>query len=164
VPTIDSPGKLIESAGAIAHEAQFQISHGRLQRGMALMAAFAATVSAFEAWTQHTRGAFANRWMWTPVVLAPPLVLAAGIGLVDRRAAETALPIASLAMIADGMVGFALHVRGIQRLPGGFKLGTYHISMGPPLFAPLLLTSAGVLGVLAALLRPEDLRLEAWQP
>jgi len=140
-----------------AAEAARQISHGRLQRGMAVLAAFAAAVSGFEAWTQHTRGAFANRWMWTPIVLTPPLVLAAGAGLVNRRAAETALPLTSLAMLADGVIGFALHLRGIQRMPGGYKLGTYNVTMGPPLFAPLLLTSAGLLGILAAFLRPEEL-------
>jgi len=153
-------GSLSEWAGMAAgllEEAQRQIAHGRLQRGMALMAAFAAAVSGFEAWTQHTRGAFANRWMWTPVLLTPPLVAAAGAGVVNRRAAQTALPILSAAMFADGVVGFALHVRGIRRLPGGFKLGAYNVSMGPPLFAPLLLTSAGILGMLTALLQPEEL-------
>ncbi len=140
-----------------AREAEYQISHGRLQRGMAILAGFAAAVSGFEAWTQHVRGAFTNRWMWTPVALTPPLVLAAGAGLFSRQAARTVLPLTSAAMFADGVVGFALHVRGINRMAGGFKLGTYNVTMGPPLFAPLLLTSAGILGVLAAVMRPEEL-------
>jgi hypothetical protein len=153
-------GALSQGAGMAAgllEEAQRQVGHGRLQRGMALMAAFAAAVSGFEAWTQHTRGAFANRWMWTPVLLTPPLVAAAAAGVASRRAAQTALPILSAAMLADGVVGFALHIRGVRRLPGGFKLGAYNVAMGPPLFAPLLLTSAGMLGLLAALLQPEEL-------
>ncbi len=150
-------GQWLGGAAAVAVEARRQISHGRLQRVMALMAAFAAAVSGFEAWAQHTRGAFANRWMWTPVVLTPPLALAAGAGMVSRRAAETALPVVSAAMFADGVIGFALHLRGVRRLPGGFKFGVYNVTMGPPVFAPLLLTSAGILGILAALLRPEEL-------
>jgi hypothetical protein len=152
-------GGFVETTTAVAREAGEQVSHGRLQRVMALMATFAAIVSGFEAWTQHTRGAFTNRWMWTPIILTPPVALAAGAAMVSRRAARTLLPLASLGYLADGVIGFALHLRGVQRMPGGYRLGTYNVTMGPPLFAPLLLTSAGVLGVLAAFLRPEELRL-----
>jgi hypothetical protein len=154
-----SLGGLVETTTNVAREARDQVGHGRLQRVMALMAAFAAIVSGFEAWTQHTRGAFTNRWMWTPIALTPPVAMAAGAAMVSRRAARTLLPLASLGYLADGIVGFALHIRGVRRLPGGYRLGTYNVTMGPPLFAPLLLTSAGILGVLAAFLRPEELRL-----
>lgn len=143
-------------------EVRYQVSQGRLQRTMAVMAAFAAIVSGFEAYIQHMRGAF-NHWlMWTPVILTPPTVLAAFAAVFDRRAAHTILPWLSLATLVDGVVGFIFHLRGVGRMPGGFKLATYNITMGPPLFAPLLLTSVGVLGVLAALLRRE--RLGKWVP
>ncbi|MBX6343272.1 MAG: hypothetical protein IRY97_12495, partial [Thermomicrobiaceae bacterium] len=57
--------------------------------------------------------------------------------------------------LLDGVLGFALHVRGIRRLPGGFRLGQYNVVMGPPIFAPLLMCTVGLAGGLASLLRPE---------
>lgn len=139
--------------------AEREIRQGRLQRTMALLSAFAAIVSGFEAAIQHNRGAFRDWLMWTPVALTPPTVLVAGAALVSRRAARALLPWTSLAMLVDGVVGFGLHVRGVNRLPGGFKMGSYNITMGPPMFAPLLLTTVGVLGLLAAFLRPEEVHL-----
>src|SRR5204863_9203828 len=58
--------------------------------------------------------------------------------------------------------GFAYHLRGIGRLPGGWRLGQYNVVMGPPIFAPLLTCSVGVLGLLAALLRRELPSLPPW--
>ncbi len=120
---------------------------------MALMTAFAAVVSGFEAYTQHLRGAYSHWLMWTPVWLTPPTVAA----LVSERAARLVLPVTALASLADGIVGFVFHIRGIQRLPGGLRLGRYNIVMGPPVFAPLLMCTVGVVGALASLLRRERL-------
>jgi hypothetical protein len=53
----------------------------------------------------------------------------------------------------DGLLGFLLHLQGIQRMPGGFRNLQFNFTMGPPLFAPLLFSSVGLLGFLAALLR-----------
>ncbi len=138
--------------------ARREIRQGRFQRSMSITAAFAAIVSGFEAFMQHERGAFSNRWMWTPVWLTPPMVLTAAAALFSKRAAETLLPVSSAASLVDGVIGFGLHLRGIRRMPGGFKLGQYNVVMGPPIFAPLLLSSVGVLGLLASLLRRERLQ------
>jgi hypothetical protein len=134
--------------------ARAEIRQGRFQRMMAITAAFSAIVSGFETYMQHTRGAFRDRWMWTPIWLTPPMVVAAAAAVVSQRAARRLLPIVSLATLVDGVIGFYYHVRGIRRMPGGFKLGQYNIVMGPPIFAPLLVCSVGVLGGLASLLRP----------
>ncbi len=142
--------------------ARQEIRRGRFERTMAVIAAFSALVSGFEAYVQHQRGAFRNRWMWTPVGLVPPVVLAAGAALVSRKAAHRALPIVSLASLVDGAIGFFYHLRGIARLPGGYRLGQYNIVMGPPIFAPLLMSIVGILGLLASWLRPE--RLEDLKP
>jgi hypothetical protein len=131
---------------------------------MALMTAFAAVVSGFEAYSQHLRGAFSHPLMWTPVWLTPPATLAAVAALVSERAARWLLPLTALASLVDGLVGFVFHLRGIQRMPGGFRLGRYNVVMGPPVFAPLLMCTVGVLGVLAGMLRRErlaDLRPDA---
>lgn len=131
-----------------------EIRDGRFRRVMALMAAFAAIVSGFEAFVQHRRGAFADPLMWTPVVLMPPTAAGALVVVASDRGTRVLLPMLSVASIADGMIGFLLHLRGIRGMPGGFRLGQYNVVMGPPVFAPLLMSSVGVLGLLATALRP----------
>jgi hypothetical protein len=138
--------------------ARREIREGRFQRTMALLAAFAAIVSGFEAYAQHLRGAFRHWLMWTPVALTLPTVVAASVALFSERVARTLLPVVSLISIADGVIGFIFHVRGIQALPGGFRLGQYNIVIGPPLFAPLLVCIVGILGLFASLLRRQSAR------
>jgi hypothetical protein len=142
----------------LAHElalARAEIRQGRFERSMALMTAFAAIVSGWEAYAQHLRGAFSHWLMWTPVGLTPPTVLAAFGALASERVARRVLPALALASFADGVVGFVFHLRGIGRMPGGWKLGQYNVVMGPPIFAPLLTCTVGVVGLLAGLLRRE---------
>jgi hypothetical protein len=144
----------------LAREAKLarkEIRQGRFQRSMAIIAAGSAVVSGYETYMQHLRGAFRNRLMWTPIWLTPPMAAAAGAAVVSERAARKLLPLISLATLADGVIGFVYHVRGIRRMPGGFKLGQYNIVMGPPIFAPLLVCIVGVLGTLASFLRRERL-------
>ena len=146
-------------ATSVAREislARTEIRVGRFERSMALMAAFAAIVSGWEAYAQHMRGAFSHWLMWTPVGLTPPTILAAIGALVSQRVARYVLPVVALVSLVDGMVGFVFHLRGISRMPGGWKVGQYNIVMGPPIFAPLLTCTVGVLGLLAGLLRPEE--------
>jgi len=147
----------MESLLSEVEVARREIREGRFQRSMALVTAFAAIVSGFEAYMQHQRGAFANRWMWTPVGLTVPVGLAAAGALFSKRIARSFLPVISLVSLLDGAIGFGLHVRGIQRLPGGFKIGQYNVVMGPPVFAPLLLSIVGILGLTASFLRREIL-------
>jgi hypothetical protein len=139
--------------------ARRELRQGRFDRSMALLTAFAALVSGWEAYAQHLRGAFAHWLMWTPVLLAPPTVVTGLGGLVSRRIAHRVLPLLAFVSLCDGVVGFVFHVRGIQRLPGGFRLGRYNLVIGPPVFAPLLTCMVGVLGLLAGLLRHERLHL-----
>lgn len=138
-----------------ARLARKEIRQGRFERSMALVTGFAALVSGVEAYMQHQRGAFKDPFMWTPVALTPPTLLAAAAALVKPTAARGPLRLLSFAWLADGVVGTALHVRGIGRLPGGFKLGQYNVVIGPPIFAPLLTAMVGVLGFCGSLLRPE---------
>ena len=141
--------------------AEREIREGRFQRSMALIAAFSAIVSGFEAYVQHQRGAF-NHWlMWTPVWLTPPTALVSAIALVSERVARRVLPVIALVSLADGVIGFWYHLRGIGKLPGGWKLGQYNIVMGPPIFAPLLTCMVGLLAGLAGLLRRERFDLPA---
>jgi hypothetical protein len=152
---------LVFDAGREIALAEREIREGRFQRSMALIAAFSAIVSGFEAYVQHQRGAF-NHWlMWTPVWLTPPTALVSAAALVSERVARRVLPVIALVSLADGVIGFWYHLRGIGKLPGGWKLGQYNIVMGPPIFAPLLTGMVGLLAGLAGLLRRERLDLPA---
>ncbi len=146
------PRRVIAEAELAAEE----VETGHFQRSLSLITAFSAIVSGFEAYIQHQRGAFDNWLMWTPVWLTPPTVLVAAGALISKRVARWALPVVAAISFVDGVVGFGYHLRGIARLPGGWKLGQYNIVMGPPVFAPLLTCLVGVLGGIAAFLRREQ--------
>src|SRR5438105_3453970 len=140
------------------HLARQDVRQGRFQRSLSLVAATSAIVSGFEAYVQHSRGDFQDPLMWTPVWLTPPTVAAAGAALVSERAARTVLPAVSMVSLADGVIGFYSHLRGIERMPCGFRLGQYNVVMGAPIFAPLLVGMVGVTGLIASILRPETSR------
>jgi hypothetical protein len=133
--------------------ARKEIRQGNFQRSMAAVTGLSAVASGFEAYVQHRRGAFSHWLMWTPVVLTPPTVVMSGAALVSEKAARTALPFLSAVTLADGVIGFLYHLRGIRRMPGGFSVGQYNVVMGPPIFAPLLTCTVGVAGLLTGLLR-----------
>ncbi len=141
---------------ALERVSRSEIAHGRLQRSMALVGAGAALVSGVEAYVQHCRGNFESRWMWTPVWLTPPAVAAGVAAALNAKAARTVLPAVAAVSVADGVVGFGLHLRGIRRLPGGFGAGQYNLVMGPPIFAPLLLCVVGAIGLFASGSRREE--------
>lgn len=128
---------------------------GRMQRTMALLTAAGSAVTAAEIYLEHDRAGFGNRVMWWPVVLGPVGVAAGIAGACGQRAAHTVLPVVSAAIAANGLQGTYLHVRGIAQKPGGWAMARYNVEMGPPLFAPLMMTMVGGMGLLAALLRRE---------
>jgi len=131
------------------------VREGRFQKQMAIATAISAFFSGFEAWYSHYKNNFRYKAQWTPVVVAP-MLMAAGIAAVKSpRAAHTWLPALSAVAIVDGAIGFGYHARGVMRRPGGLKKPVYNIIYGPPLFAPLLFAAAGLLGLLASLLRRE---------
>ena len=131
------------------------VEHGRFERILSGLTAAGALVTAAEIWMEHDRASFGNRMMWVPVALGPIGAAAGVAGVFSRRAAKTALPLASAAIVANGLQGTYLHVRGIAQRPGGWRLARYNAEMGPPLFAPLLVTMVGGMGLLAAVLRRE---------
>lgn len=128
---------------------------GRMQKTLGLAAAAAAPPLAFEIYLEHEKGSFADPWMWTPIVLAPPLAAAGIAAAFSPRVARTALPAVSALYVLDGVVGLLTHVRGIHRRPGGFRETAYNLVMGPPLLAPGALLAIGALGLLAPLMERE---------
>jgi hypothetical protein len=131
------------------------VEHGRFERTLSGLTAAGALVTAAEIWLEHDRASFGNRMMWLPVALGPVGAAAGVAGVASRRMAKTALPLASAAIVLNGLQGTYLHVRGIAQRPGGWRLARYNAEMGPPLFAPLLVTMVGGMGLIAAVLRRE---------
>jgi hypothetical protein len=131
------------------------IEHGRFERMLSGLSAIAAVVTGLEIYFEHDRASFGNRWMWLPIALTPPMAAAGIAGIFSRRAAKTALPAVSTLVVANGLQGTYLHVRGMMRKPGGLSQALYNIEMGPPLLAPLLVTVVGGMGLLASILRRE---------
>ena len=131
------------------------IETGRFERGLSALTAAGALVTAAEIFFEHDSASFGNKMMWVPVALGPVGAAAGIAGVCSRRMAKTALPVASAAIVANGLQGFFLHARGIAQKPGGWSNARYNMEMGPPLLAPLLVTVVGGMGLLAAILRRE---------
>ena len=132
------------------------IREGRFQRSLALVAGLSALLGGMEVTQQHYQGSYGQRIMYSPVFISPFLLLAGVWGAFNRRVARTLLPASSLLLLGDGVIGFIFHIRGIARKPGGWRIPVFNITMGPPLFAPLLLGIGGFLGLIATFLRRED--------
>ena len=140
--------------------ARRDLATGRFERTLSALTAAGAAVTAGEIYLSHDKASFGNRMMWWPVVIVPaaiPAAVPAGIAAVfSRRAAKTVLPLASAAIVVNGLQGTYLHWRGIAQRPGGWTL--YNMESGPPVFAPLLASMVGGMGLLAAVLRREGRR------
>jgi hypothetical protein len=140
-----------------ARAAVHAIRTGRFERTLAALTAAGAAVTTAEIYLSHDGASFGNRMMYWPVVIVPTAVPAGLAGFFSRRAAHTVLPVASALIVVNGVQGAYLHWRGICQRPGG--LTRYNLESGPPAFAPLLASLVGGMGLLAALLRREDLPL-----
>jgi hypothetical protein len=131
------------------------IRTGRFERTLSALTAAGAAVTAAEIYFSHDGASFGNKMMYWPVVVLPVAIPAGVAGFFSRRAARTVLPVASAAIVVNGLQGTYLHWRGIRQRPGGLTL--YNLESGPPAFAPLLASLVGGMGLLAAILRREDL-------
>ena len=131
------------------------VRDGRAQRLLSLATAFSAPPLAFEIYLEHYKGSFGDKWMWTPIVLTPPLTAAGIAGFFSERAARTWLPAVGALYALDGLIGIYTHFEGVRKKPGGFGEATYNLVMGPPLLAPGSLAMVGAFGVAAALVKRE---------
>jgi hypothetical protein len=131
------------------------IRTGRFERTLSALTAAGAAVTTAEIYLSHDGASFGNKMMYWPIIVVPTAVPAGLAGFFSRRAAHTVLPAASALIVANGLQGAYLHLRGIRARPGG--LTKYNLESGPPAFAPLLASLVGGMGLLAALLRREDL-------
>jgi hypothetical protein len=135
------------------------LREGCFQRSLCLIVATTSIASGLEVGYEHYKGSYSNPVMYTPVVLSGALAGAGLSGAFSRLAARTVMRWVSIVTLADGVIGFFFHVRGVARKPGGWSLPVTNIVMGPPIFAPLLFGTSAYLGLMASYLRrEEDLR------
>lgn len=146
--------RVSEDAAEYVHD----IRTGRMERSLSALSAAGAAITALEIWMEHDRASFGNGMMWWPVVVTPVAAVAGVGGFFSRRIAKTALPVTSAMVVANGLQGTYLHARGVAQRPGGWHEWRYNAEMGPPVFAPLLVTVVGGMGLLAAVLRREGSR------
>jgi hypothetical protein len=131
------------------------VEHGRFERALSGLTAAAALITTAEVYLEHYKASFGNKWMWSPVLVTPPVVVAGVGGVFSRRWAKTALPAAAAVYALNGLAGEYFHARGVARKPGGWRLASYNVPMGPPIAAPGLMSIVGGMGLLAAVLRRE---------
>jgi hypothetical protein len=149
--TASATAKAVHGIDRVVHN----IETGRFERSLSGLTAIGSAVTAAEIYLEHDRASFGNTMMWLPVALGPVGFAAGVAGVFSKRAAKTLLPLTSAAIVVNGLQGTYLHLRGIGQRPGGWALGKYNVEMGPPVFAPLLMTMVGGMGLLAAILRRE---------
>ncbi len=126
---------------------------GRFERTLSALTATGAAVTAAEIYLEHDAASFGNKMMWWPIVVVPTAIPAGIAAVFSAKAAHTVLPLASAAIVVNGLQGTYLHWRGIRQRPGGFT--RYNMETGPPVFAPLLASLVGGMGLVAAVLRRE---------
>ena len=131
------------------------IRTGRVQKLLAVSTALSAPALGLEIYFEHYKASFGDKWMWTPLILTPPLTAAGLAGVASERAARTLLPAVSALYFFDGLVGIVTHIQGVRKRPGGFHEAHYNLVMGPPLLAPGSLCLVGALGLAAAVVRRE---------
>jgi hypothetical protein len=154
-PASASHGAVV-SAEHLLDRMVWDVEHGRFERALSGLTAAAAVVTGAEIYLEHYKASFGNKWMWSPILLTPPLVAAGIGGVFSRRCAKTALPITAALYVANGLLGEYFHARGVARKPGGWRLYSYNLPMGPPISAPGLMAMVGGMGLLAAVLRREN--------
>ncbi|KUO51949.1 MAG: hypothetical protein APF76_06870 [Desulfitibacter sp. BRH_c19] len=94
----------------------------------------------------HYRGNFRHVIMWGPVSLAPIIAITAGLlVLYNLPIIRTILAVLLVIILLVGLVGFTLHVRGVNLRVGGLQMN--NILTGPPIVLPLTLVGNGLLGL-----------------
>lgn len=132
------------------------LREGCFQRSLCLIVSVTSIASGLEVGYEHYKGSYSNPVMYTPVVLSGSLAVAGLLGVFSRTAARGLLRLVSVVTLADGILGFFFHIRGVARKPGGWSLPVTNIVMGPPIFAPLLFGTSAYLGLMASYLRREE--------
>ncbi len=112
------------------------VREGCFQRSLCLIVATTSVASGLEVGYEHYKGSYSNPVMYTPVILSGALAGASLFAVFSRVAARTVLRYVSIVTLADGIIGFFFHLRGIARKPGGWSLPVTNIVNGSADFCP----------------------------
>lgn len=94
----------------------------------------------------HWSGGFKHKAMWGPVLATPVVAAAAVAGTVTRAGVfGWAVAVVLAVGVLLGMVGLALHVRGVTSQIGGLSMR--NLLSGPPPVLPMAYSLIGVLGL-----------------
>ncbi len=148
----------LDRVEALVETGYEDVRSGRFERTLAGLTAAGAVITTLEIYTEHDSASFGNKMMWLPIAIVPTVIPAGIAAIFSDRAARTVLPITSALIVANGMQGTWFHVRGVAQKPGGWQMAAYNLEMGPPVFAPLLASLVGGMGLLASVLRREGRR------
>src|ERR1700757_2576514 len=97
------------------------LREGCFQRSLCFIVSVTSVASGLEVGYEHYKGSYSNPVMYTPIALSGLLAGAALLGTFSRVAACTVLRWISVATLADGVIGFFFHVRGVARKPEGWR-------------------------------------------
>ena len=107
------------------------VAHGRFERSLSGLTAFAAAVTTSEIYIEHYKASFGNKMDVEPDHRDPPARRGwRGWGVL-KKWAKTALPVTAAIYTANGLVGEYFHARGVARKPGGLESGVLQPSDGP---------------------------------
>ena len=93
----------------MSREALHDIRTGRFERTLSALTAAGAAITAGEIYLSHDGASFGNKMMWWPIVVVPTAIPAGVAGVLLPRAARTVLPVASAAIVINGLQGTYLH-------------------------------------------------------
>ena len=126
---------------------------GRFERSLSALTAAGAVITAAEIYLSHDGASFGNKMMWWPIVVVPTAIPAgvASVFSAPRRAHRAAVRVGGHRR--QRTAGHLPAWRGVAQRPGGIT--RYNLEAGPPVFAPLLASLVGGMGLLAAVLRRE---------
>ena len=113
-----------------------------------LLLAVAFVVVGVQVFLLHWRAAFRSPAMYGPVVMAP-IIAGAGVAVAIARndvVGWIAVVIFAVGLL-DGLIGLALHLRGVGARVGGFTLR--NLTAGPPPLLPLAFAALALTGALA---------------
>jgi hypothetical protein len=123
----------------------------RLNFGSSLLAASVLLDSAVE----HYRGSFANRAMYTPLVVSALTLAINAHGTIDREPSiHRARHGVSVVAAVTGLIGSGFHFWNVLKRPG--RLAWQNLFYGAPVGAPIAILLAGLLGTAAERVRDTD--------
>ncbi len=109
----------------------------------------------FDSGLEHYRGQFFNRAMYTPIIVSSVTLAASmhGAGDTDPGGSRVRHGVQALAGLT-GLIGFGFHTYNVGKREGGYSFQNLFYSA--PIGAPMALTLAGILGVVAEHVRDAD--------